>query len=181
MTLPKNTAKSYSLLSQGVYIVLFALLFSLNIQARVPEFSKIFGSNMVLPYGKAILLSGYASPGATLVLEVNESKYDSIMVDAKGEWQKEIAPLPAGGPYRIRISDNSGAEAVLEMFLQAMSGSVPASQIWPTLLWHLLTSLHHTIRDILLSGSLPSPCVQRQTHRKSSLSLSHGRPPLMKT
>ncbi|NLD38421.1 MAG: hypothetical protein GX654_16285 [Desulfatiglans sp.] len=117
MTLPKNTAKSYSLLSQGVYIVLFALLFSLNIQARVPEFSKIFGSNMVLPYGKAILLSGYASPGATLVLEVNESKYDSIMVDAKGEWQKEIAPLPAGGPYRIRISDNSGAEAVLENVL----------------------------------------------------------------
>lgn len=122
MILPKNKARSYSLLRHGMLIVLLVLLLSLNVNARPPEFRKIFGSNMVLPCERAITLEGYASPGATLVFEINGSKYEGITVDAKGEWQEEIAPLPTGGPYRIRISDNSGAETVL--------GNVLAGNIW---------------------------------------------------
>lgn len=122
MTVKNNRTGSYSLLRHGMPIVLLVLFISLNAQARTPEFRKIFGSNMVLPCERPITLSGYASPGVTLVLEVNGSKYDGIKSNAKGEWQKEIAPLSAGGTYRIRLSDNSGAEAVLE--------NVIAGNIW---------------------------------------------------
>jgi sialate O-acetylesterase len=117
MALQKNGARSYSLLSHGFFILLLILIIPLNIHARPPEFRNIFSSNMVLPYEKPVTLSGYASPDATLVLDVNGKRYDGIKCNAKGEWQKEISPLSAGGPYRIRISDTSGAEAVLENVL----------------------------------------------------------------
>lgn len=117
MTIQKNRTGSYSFTRRGMLIALLSLLIPLNINARTPEFRKIFGSNMVLPYGKSIILSGYASPGVTLFLEVNSSKYDGIKSNAKGEWQKKIAPLSAGGPYRIKISDSRGAEAVLQNVL----------------------------------------------------------------
>jgi sialate O-acetylesterase len=117
MAAQKNRAGSYSVFRHGMPIILLTLFISLNTNARPPEFRKIFGSNMVLPYGKSIILSGYASPAAKLVLDVNETRYDGITVDSKGKWHKEIAPLSAGGPYRIRISDNSGAGTVLENVL----------------------------------------------------------------
>jgi sialate O-acetylesterase len=122
MEFVKNRKKAYSLIGQGLLFFSLMLFIPLNTHAGTPEFRKIFSSNMVLPHGKPITLSGYASPDATLMLEVNGIRYDNVKSNAKGEWQKEIAPLTAGGPYRIKISDNNGAETVLE--------NVLAGNIW---------------------------------------------------
>ncbi len=117
MAFLKNGAGTYSFLTRGLFVVSLLLFIPLDLHARKPEFRKVFGSNMVLPFGRPITLSGYASPDIPLVLEVNGRKYEGIKSNAKGEWQKEIAVLSTGGPYWIKVTDSSGAGAVLQNIL----------------------------------------------------------------
>lgn len=92
------------------------LLFPSASTAQAPGFRSVFGSNMVLPHGEPVTLSGYAQPDTGLVLEINNKKY-KFRSNKKGEWQTPIAPLTAGGPYKIILRDNNGAETVLENIL----------------------------------------------------------------
>jgi len=99
-------------------LLIVALILAVPLRAPAQDlgFRTVFGSHMVLPHGRPLTLSGYASPDTTLTLEVDAKRY-SFRSDAAGQWQVGIAPLPAGGSYRIRLSDDSGAEAVLDNVL----------------------------------------------------------------
>ncbi len=94
----------------------FLLVMAASAHAQALSFRTVFGSNMVLPHGRSLRLSGYASPKTDLTLEVDGALYRSSS-DAAGTWQTEIAPLPAGGPYRIRLRSSSGEETVLDNVL----------------------------------------------------------------
>jgi len=87
-------------------------------EAQTPRlgFRSVFGSDMVLPRGKPLVLGGTADPDTALTLEVDGRQY-ALRSDAAGKWQAEIAPLAAGGPYRIRLRGSGGEEAVLENVL----------------------------------------------------------------
>ncbi len=99
-----------------VWLLVFMLALSVNVQAQTFGFRSVFGSNMVLPHGKSISLSGYAAPNAALTLEADGVRY-SFRSDASGKWVKEISPLPAGGPYQIKLRSSAGEEAVLDNVL----------------------------------------------------------------
>lgn len=113
--LPTKRRGTISLNRQILLIVATLLLYA-NAHAQTLGFRSIFGNNMVLPHGRSVALSGYAPPDTALTLEVEGTRY-SFRSDAAGKWQTEVAPLSAGGPYRIRLRNASGEEAVLENVL----------------------------------------------------------------
>ncbi len=99
----------------------FLLVTAASAHAQALSFKAVFGSNMVLPHGKSLTLSGYAPPKTELTLEVDGARYN-FSSDAEGKWQTKIAPLRAGGPYQIRIRSTNGEEAFLD--------NVLAGNIW---------------------------------------------------
>ncbi|MBN2420098.1 MAG: hypothetical protein JXL81_11990 [Deltaproteobacteria bacterium] len=106
----------FSLMKGLMLIIMLSLAVPFSLEAQTLGFRSVFGSNMVLPHSKPITLSGYALPDMALTLEVEKRLY-KLKSDSSGKWKTQIAPLSAGGPYRIRLSDASGAKAVLENVL----------------------------------------------------------------
>lgn len=117
----KRAGDYISLVKAGLLIISLILAVPPCTLAKAPGFRTVFGSNMVLPHGRPVTISGYASPDTALLLEVDNRQY-RFSSDAEGQWKTQIAALSAGGPYRIRLSDGSGAETVLE--------NVLAGNIW---------------------------------------------------
>jgi sialate O-acetylesterase len=97
-------------------VVFLIPILPLGAMAQSLGFRTVFGNNMVLPHGQPLVLSGYAPPDAILTLEADGKIY-AFKSDAAGKWQEEIAPLRAGGPYRIVLRDGAGEESVLENVL----------------------------------------------------------------
>lgn len=65
----------------------------------------IFGDHMVLQRGKPIRIAGTAQPGSTVSGALNGTYISTKVPDgADGEWVLEFAPMPAGGPYELRVS-----------------------------------------------------------------------------
>ncbi len=115
-----RTENFFKLIKSGLLIVLLVLLIPSSIRAKTPGFRTFFGSNMVLPQGRPITLDGNASPNTPLILEVDNRLY-KFSSDAAGKWKTQIASLSAGGPYRMRLSDDSGKETVLD---NLMAGNI---------------------------------------------------------
>jgi sialate O-acetylesterase len=86
-----------------------------------PQFASVFGSGMVLPFGEPVTLSGHAAPGVQLIVKVGERDYGTRS-NARGEWRVQLQPLPAGGPYTIKLQDKRGAGATLT--------DVLAGEVW---------------------------------------------------
>ncbi|MGW8369492.1 MAG: sialate O-acetylesterase, partial [Gammaproteobacteria bacterium] len=118
-------------LSSAGIVGLLAVLVTVPLPAQTtaPTFGSVFGDNMVLPHGRAVTLSGSADPRAQLTLEVAAADQDSgdgnrytFAADPDGQWQTQIASLPAGGPYRLSLRDGTGQQQVLD--------NVLAGQVW---------------------------------------------------
>lgn len=104
------------LVRPALLIVILAPVISLNAQTQTLRFRTVFGSNMVLPQGRPIILSGYAAPDAALTIEADGRHY-RFSSDSEGQWRVEIAPLSAGGPYRITLRGGAGTETILDNVL----------------------------------------------------------------
>ena len=74
-------------------VLILALFLLISIpcisMAETPDFSSVFGSNMVLPHDKPFTLSGYASPNTELTLEADGYTY-KLKSNIKGEWKTQI-------------------------------------------------------------------------------------------
>lgn len=58
-------------------------------QKQVPGFQSVFGSNMVLPHGMSLTLTGDAAPNTSLTLEVNGNQY-SVNSNANGHGETVV-------------------------------------------------------------------------------------------
>jgi len=90
----KRKMTLFSLTRPILLAVGLILAVPLSAGAKTLGFRTVFGSNMVLPHGRPVILSGYASPDSALALEVDAKSY-SFRSDSEGQWRTEVAPLPA--------------------------------------------------------------------------------------
>lgn len=90
--------------------LLLALLAPLadHAQAEV-RLSNVFGEHMVLQRDRPLNLWGEATPGQTLSVEFAGRKA-STRVRADGRWRVRLAPLQAGGPYRLSVKGDQTVE-----------------------------------------------------------------------
>ena len=64
--------------------------------------SQVFGSNMVLQRSIPAPVWGWAAPGRKVTVRIADRSADAT-ADANGKWMVRLQPLPAGGPYKMRI------------------------------------------------------------------------------
>jgi sialate O-acetylesterase len=89
--------------------IAFALAASpAHAEIRLP---KIFGSHMVLQQGKPIQLWGWANPGATTTVQLDETR-QSTVANEKGEWKISLPAMKAGGPHTLKVGGSN--EILLE-------------------------------------------------------------------
>jgi sialate O-acetylesterase len=80
--------------------VILALL-AATVRAEV-HLSAVFGEHMVLQRDRPLRVWGRATAGQTLTVELG-GRIGTARVDANGNWRAQLAPLPAGGPYRLIV------------------------------------------------------------------------------
>lgn len=86
-------------------------------QAR---FSRVFSDHMVMQRDQAIQIWGQAQARAELTVSLaGESK--TTRADADGNWQVDLAAMPAGGPYTLRLKGSHGEE---QSFSDVLIGDV---------------------------------------------------------
>ena len=71
--------------------------------------ASIFSNRCVLQRDMPLPIWGWAPAGAKVEVELAGQKVSAV-ADESGKWQVTLAPLPAGGPHKLKIS--SGAETV---------------------------------------------------------------------
>ncbi|NRF71658.1 9-O-acetylesterase [Aquincola sp. S2] len=71
--------------------------------------SPVFGEHMVLQRDRPLRLWGQATPGQTLTVELG-GRRAGTRVGADGRWHAQLAPLPAGGPHRLRVKGDQVIE-----------------------------------------------------------------------
>ncbi|MBJ2183809.1 MAG: sialate O-acetylesterase [Muribaculaceae bacterium] len=83
-----------------------ALLASAGAQAAV-HMPSVLTDGMVVQRGEPVRLWGTADPGETVTARTSAKKSKAVTVtaDSLGQWQLELAPLKAGGPYTITVGD----------------------------------------------------------------------------
>ena len=69
----------------------------------------VFSDDMVIQRDQPIPVWGAAEPGAQVSVSLGGQTHSAI-ADAGGQWQIELAPLPAGGPYTLRVVSNGQSE-----------------------------------------------------------------------
>ncbi|HLJ56982.1 MAG TPA: sialate O-acetylesterase [Chthonomonadaceae bacterium] len=84
-----------------------------------PFVSPVFGSNMVLQRRMPVPVWGWAQPDAKIAVSI-EGRSATATAGADGKWMAKLAPLPVGGPYKMRIE---GAQKTV-MFDNVLVGDV---------------------------------------------------------
>ncbi len=66
----------------------------------------LFGDNMVLQQGMKITVWGKADPGERVTVKIQDQE-GSGAADKDGKWRVELGALKAGGPFELRINEQS--------------------------------------------------------------------------
>ncbi|NOZ57874.1 MAG: hypothetical protein GXO73_13935, partial [Calditrichaeota bacterium] len=70
--------------------------------AKPLRLPKIFGDHMVLQRDFRVPVWGWGRPGAKVTVEfAGQRKVTAVAPD--GRWRLELDPMPAGGPYELRV------------------------------------------------------------------------------
>lgn len=64
--------------------------------------AEIFGSGMVLQRGTSVPVWGWAEPGATVLVALQQQSV-SATADAQGRWTARLSALEAGGPFEMVV------------------------------------------------------------------------------
>jgi len=68
-----------------------------------PFVAPIFTDHMVLQRDQPDPIWGWAKPGETITVSINDSTA-SATADTDGKWVTQITPPPAGGPYELTVT-----------------------------------------------------------------------------
>ncbi len=85
--------------SLACIILLFALSFSLRATVTLPS---IFSDHMVLQQKQSNPVWGWAPAGEVVKIQINGQSH-AVEANAEGRWDVKLNPIPAGGPYQMRI------------------------------------------------------------------------------
>ena len=85
--------------------LLAAGLFTQSATAN-PQLPSIFGDHMVLQQKHENPVWGWADPGEKITVVIGQQNKHTT-ADSKGNWRVKLAPLPAGGPYRLVVKGKS--------------------------------------------------------------------------
>ena len=66
------------------------------------QMSPFYTDNMVLQYGRDLLIQGTANAGDKVTLSIAGQKHRT-MADTDGQWHVTLSPLAPGGPYTMRV------------------------------------------------------------------------------
>lgn len=87
--------------------VLAALLWSAGLSPAAIRLGRPFGEHMVLQQGIPVVIWGTCSGGGEQVSVTFAGQMQTVMADTYGKWLVRLAPLKAGGPYNMIISENT--------------------------------------------------------------------------
>lgn len=100
-------------------------------EVRLPG---VIGSSMVVQRDRAVPIWGWADAGeqVTLVLRDSSEAVEQVRTraDRDGNWQIELAPRPAGGPYSLTINEQ---ELTGVMFGEVWLCSGQSNMEWPVM------------------------------------------------
>jgi len=66
----------------------------------------VFGSHMVLQQEKPLVIWGWATPGETVTVRLDQAT-QATKANDKGEWKVILPAMKAGGPYTLTVSGSS--------------------------------------------------------------------------
>lgn len=90
----------------------------------------IFSDHMVVQRDVPVVMWGWADPGGSVTVSMGQTEA-STRVGSDGTWRVELPPVPAGGPYEIRVvgSDTLTFKDVLAG--EVWIGSGQSNMEWP--------------------------------------------------
>jgi len=77
---------------------------------------RIFSSGMVLQRQRPVAIWGWAKPNAVVELQLGDWEAKT-RADLQGQWRAELAAMPAGGPYRLRVNSRSRSIIVEDVLI----------------------------------------------------------------
>ncbi|MCA9080709.1 MAG: sialate O-acetylesterase [Planctomycetaceae bacterium] len=93
---PKNLLLTFGLMLSGLSL-------SAHADVRLPS---IFADHMVLQRDMPILVWGWAEPGETVRVVIEQQEHVA-QTDAQGRWEVQLKPLAAGGPVTMTITGSN--------------------------------------------------------------------------
>ncbi len=79
-----------------------SLLCSAVSQADI-RLPKLISDQLVLQRDQPLPLWGYAAPGESVTIRLNNTAAGSVIADQHGQWQLTLPPQPAGGPHLLEF------------------------------------------------------------------------------
>ena len=83
----------------GILLASFAFAWPMDANPALPH---VFSDHMVLQRDAAIPFWGSADPGEKITVSLEGHSAETV-ADEKGHWEVSLPPLPAGGPFSVRI------------------------------------------------------------------------------
>lgn len=90
------------------HLVLFVLFTvtacSLRADIRLPQ---VFGDHMVLQRDASVPVWGWATPGETVSVRLDDEAPVTVQANEQGAWRVDLPPHPAGGPHTLTVTGSN--------------------------------------------------------------------------
>lgn len=86
-----------------IYAVVLLMLAAAGTGAADVRLPSLIGDNMVIQRDMPVRVWGWADPCEKVTVKLGESQA-ATKADAKGNWQADLAAMPAGGPYEMTVA-----------------------------------------------------------------------------
>ena len=87
--------------NRSLFVLVVILAWPASLFAE-PSLPSIFGDHMVLQQNHPNPVWGWADPGEAIRVTIADQKHQT-RADSKGDWRVVLSPIPAGGPYSLKI------------------------------------------------------------------------------